>query len=345
MRGRFTFGRIPVGRIAFGRIAIVAAALLGQLFGATFASAHALDPVLFELRERADGNVDVLWKGPNAQIPGVKVVPVLPEVCRQIGEKSEELIEEAVESRWVLDCGGGLAGLTIGIDGLESTDALVRVSMLTGAVDRRVLGADHSSLTIDAAPTRLAVFVDYARLGMEHIATGIDHLLFVFGLLLLAGGWRAVLATVTAFTLGHSVTLALAALDVVSVPQAPVEVIIALTIYVLAVELARDGKTAPSWMRRWPWLMSFSFGLLHGLGFAGALREAGLPGGEVPMALFSFNLGIEAGQVAFVAVVLAAMSAFGNVLAAAPTWAARVPVYAMGTAASYWVLTRAVALF
>jgi hypothetical protein len=333
-----------LGRSRLRRASATAALLLWSFVHASTAFAHALDPVLFELVERPDGKIDVTWKAPNARVPGLDLVPQLPPECKTVGEVDRHEEEDAIVSKWVIDCGGTLVGKTVGIAGLESTDALLRIALASGSVDRRVLGAGSPSVTVAGEPTRLDVLHDYGRLGTEHIATGIDHLLFVFGLLLLTGGTRQLLATITAFTLGHSVTLALAALQIVSVPQAPVEVVIALTIYILAVELARDVGTRQTLLRRRPWAMAFVFGLLHGLGFAGALREAGLPANDVPLALLSFNLGIEVGQVAFVAVVLLGMAALRSVLEKLPRWVHRVPVYAMGSAAAYWVLARAALL-
>lgn len=328
-----------------GPLLVTAILATGGASMPTKAFAHALDPVLFDLRERPDGKVDVLWKAPNARVPGLDLRPNLPPECRSIGETERHEEDDATVSRWTVDCGGTLVGRTVGILGLESTDALLRVTLASGAVDRRVLGAAEPSIVVEGEPSSLDVLHDYGRLGTEHIAGGIDHLLFVFGLLLLVGGTRSLLATITAFTLGHSVTLALAALQVVSVPQAPVEVLIAITIYVLAVELARDPGEGSTLLRRRPWAMAFSFGLLHGLGFAGALREAGLPEGDVPLALFAFNVGIEVGQVAFVAVIVAGLYALRSVLDRLPAWAHRVPVYAMGSMAAYWVLERAAGLF
>jgi hydrogenase/urease accessory protein HupE len=183
-----------------------------------------------------------------------------------------------------------------------------------------------------------------------HIATGFDHLLFVFGLVLLARGTRRLLWTVTAFTAGHSVTLSLAALGVVRFPTAPIEVAIAGTILALAVELARgpveaDRSARESLLRRRPWAVAFAFGLLHGFGFAGALAAVGLPQEEIPVALFSFNVGIELGQVAFVALVLALRRLLAPALAGAPAWLVRAPVTAMGTLAVYWCLDRGARLF
>jgi len=331
-------------RVRSSRALSAVAALLLCLVQAPSVFAHALDPVLFELRERADGKVDVTWKAPNARVPGVDLRHELPPDCKQVGEVERRDEEDATISNWVVDCGGSLVGKTIGITGLESTDALVRISLTSGLVHRRVLGAANPSITVAGEPTRLDVLHDYGRLGVEHIAGGIDHLLFVFGLLLLTGGTRQLVATITAFTLGHSVTLALAALQIVSVPQAPVEVVIAITIYILAVELARDVGPDATLLRRRPWAMAFAFGLLHGLGFAGALREAGLPANDVPLALLSFNLGIELGQLLFVGVVLAALAALRSVLASLPPWAHRIPVYAMGAASAYWILVRSTEL-
>jgi hypothetical protein len=308
------------------------------------AHAHALDPILFELVERADGKVDVTWKAPNARIPGVDLVPILPPECPKTGEVTKEDDNEATTQKWTIDCGGTIVGRTVGVTGLETTDALLRVTLRSGAVERRVLGADKPTIVVPAEPSRLDVLRDYAVLGIEHIAGGIDHLLFVFGLLLLTAGTRQLIATVTAFTLGHSVTLALAALELVQVPQAPVEVVIAITIYILAVELAREVATGSTLLRRRPWAMAFSFGLLHGLGFAGALREAGLPQNDVPLALLAFNVGIEAGQVAFVLVILAATAAARPLLRSLPSSLRRAPVYAMGAASFYWILERAAQL-
>jgi hypothetical protein len=325
-------------------LAAAAALVCAALAHPPSACGHSLDPVLFQLQERGDGKVDVTWKAPSARIPGVDLRPVLPPECRPDGDRRDEEIEDAIVSKWTIDCGGSLVGRTVGVLGLESTDALLRIVLASGSVDRRVLGADRATVTVEGEPSSLDVLVDYARLGVEHIAGGLDHLLFVFGLLLLTGGTRLLLATVTAFTIGHSVTLAAAALQLISVPQAPVEVVIALTIYVLAVELARDVGPGATLLRRRPWAMAFSFGLLHGLGFAGALKEAGLPAGDVPLALLSFNVGIEAGQLAFVAAVLVVSAAARPLLRVLPEEVRRAPVYAMGIASVYWILERISAL-
>jgi hydrogenase/urease accessory protein HupE len=207
-----------------------------------------------------------------------------------------------------------------------------------------VVTAARPSLAVPARPRRWDVVRDYARLGVEHILGGPDHLLFVFGLVLLAGTARRVAATVTAFTLGHSVTLSLAALGLVTVPTAPIEMLIAASVLALAAELAREPDR-PTLMRRFPWVMAATFGLLHGLGFAAALAETGLPQGEIPLALFAFNAGIELGQLVFVLVVLAAGRVLRRVPIRLPAWTRHVPVYAMGTLAAFWWWERTAALF
>jgi hydrogenase/urease accessory protein HupE len=219
----------------------------------------------------------------------------------------------------------------------------VRVVLRNGRLVQGLVTAGRPFLVVPPEPQPGAVARDYAGLGVAHILSGPDHLLFVFGLVLLARTRRRLLGTITAFTAGHSVTLSLAALGLVQVPTPPIEVAIAMSVLVLAIELARDTP-APTLLRRHPWAMAAAFGLLHGLGFAAALREAGLPVGEIPLALAAFNVGIEAGQLAFVAAVLAGRAALGDLPGRLPRWTARVPVYGMGSLAAFWWFERTAAL-
>ena len=251
-----------------------------------------------------------------------------------------------VWTRWAVDCGtGGLVGEPIAVRGPGSLalGALVRVTLADGRLVQGVVSPAHPVFTVPPRPRALDVVRDYVRLGVAHILAGPDHLLFVFGLVLLAGTARRLLVTVSAFTLGHSITLTLAALGIVDFPSRVIEVAIAASILALAVELARR-PAAPTLVRRRPWTMAAAFGLLHGLGFAAALREAGLPAGEIPLALLSFNAGIEVGQVLFVLGVLALGRAAGRQTRRMPPWARRAPVYGMGSLAGYWFLERAIAL-
>jgi hydrogenase/urease accessory protein HupE len=270
---------------------------------------------------------------------------VLPERCRPVGPRT--VVEErgGVWTRWAVECGtGGLAGQRVGVAGPGSLalGAIVRVTLADGRLVQGVVSPAQPFLTVPLRPRALDLVAGYVRLGVAHILSGPDHLLFVFGLVLLAGPMRRLLATVTAFTVGHSITLTLAALGLVDLPARLIEVAIAASVLALAVELARPP--APTFIRRRPWTMAGAFGLLHGLGFAAALCEAGLPAGEIPLALLSFNLGIEVGQLLFVLGVLALRRAAGDLPGRLPAWARRVPVYGMGSLAGYWWLERAIAL-
>jgi len=247
-----------------------------------------------------------------------------------------------LRARWRIRCPGGLAGKSVGVEGIASSqaDVLLRITLRDGRRIRHVLKAEAPSFTIDADSSRTGVFKDYAVLGVEHILTGRDHLLFVLALVLLVGWGRSLAWTITSFTAGHSVTLALAALGVVHVPQAPMEAAIALSIYFLAVELTSARQGRETLTQRAPWAVAAGFGLVHGLGFAGALAEVGLPTAEIPLALFSFNVGIELGQLTFVTAVLIGGFVLRRALARRPAWLDLVPVYAMGCLSAYWVLAR-----
>jgi hypothetical protein len=243
-----------------------------------------------------------------------------------------------------IDCGAaGLGGATIAVDGLagRAAEGLVRVAWADGRTASGVLrpGGDAFVVPGDPGGSRAAVAGGYLRLGMAHILAGADHLAFLAGLLLLVGGWRALVATVTAFTLAHSLTLAAATLAVVAPPSAPVEALIAASILLVAAELARPPGAPPTLARRRPWLVAFAFGLLHGLGFAGALAEAGLPRDHLPLALLAFNLGVEAGQLAFVAACLPAL-ALARRVGAGRAWVRLGPAYVLGSLAAAWLLDR-----
>jgi hydrogenase/urease accessory protein HupE len=305
------------------------------------AAGHPLAPVLLELRELGDGRAAIAWKTPLLRARGVSPRPEVPPSCRPLAPPVTATEGAGVVTRWTAQC-GPLRGLRIGIQGLaDPLVGVVRVVLADGVVAQGVVSAREPVLTVPERPRPRDVVLGYLRLGVEHIATGPDHLLFVFGLVLLAATTRRILGTVTAFTVGHSVTLSLAALGLTAVPTRAIEVAIAGSVLALAIELARDTGASPTAMRRRPWLLAFVFGLLHGLGFASALRDAGLPAGEVPLALVAFNGGIEIGQVAFVAAILALRRLAGALDLAWPPWVRRVPVYAMGVLAAYWCFERA----
>jgi len=252
-----------------------------------------------------------------------------------------------VVTSWTVDCGrAGLPGGTVAVSGLAEagSDALLRASLADGRSFRAVLRPDAPSFVVPPAQSPVGVAAGYLGLGIEHLLTGWDHLAFVLGLVLLVAGWRGLLWTITAFTGGHSVTLALATLGLVRLPPAPIEAAIALSILLLAVELASRDRDRPGLFGRRPWLMAACFGLLHGLGFAGALAEVGLPAREIPLALLAFNVGIELGQIAVVLAVCGLGLALGPLLRRLPVWSAAAPAYALGTVAAFWLFERLASL-
>jgi hydrogenase/urease accessory protein HupE len=223
------------------------------------------------------------------------------------------------------------------------SDVLVRLERLDGTTQLTRLTPSAPSFVVEAAPNAWEVARAYLSLGVEHILGGIDHLFFVLGLLLITrGAWRLV-KTVTAFTVAHSVTLSLATLGYVHVPPPPVEAAIALSIVFVASEIIRSRRGEPSLTERYPWLVAFTFGLLHGLGFAGGLSAAGLPARHIPLALLLFSAGVEIGHFSFVGAFLAARAALGRLSGSWPHWAWRLPPYAIGSVAAYWFIVRVTA--
>jgi hydrogenase/urease accessory protein HupE len=303
---------------------------------------HGLDPAALALRETAAGIFDVHWRASALRLPGADVQPVLPMRCRPTSAKRDDGDTDHIALRWTVNCGAaGLEGEEIRIDDLAAAkiNALVTITRLDGVEIQTVLGPRQPPFRVPAQPVWSDVAWRYVALGIEHILTGPDHLLFVLGLVLLVSGSRLLVRTITAFTLGHSVTLSAAVLHLTNVPSRPIEALIALSVLVLAVELARDVRS-PTLLRRFPWAMAATFGLLHGFGFAGALAEAGLPPGDVPLALVSFNAGIEIGQLAFVGAMLLAGALLRRRLPRLASRAVPAVVYTMGILAAFWWLER-----
>lgn len=307
------------------------------------ALADELRPGSVQFTESAPGHWDLAWKQPLAT-PGAAalVVPDLPRNCRLVAPPTRRAAPMALMGHASARCDGPVAGHTIGWQGVMGRgDALLRVAPLGRPVQSFRLTAQTPSATIAARPVRWQVAGTYFRLGVVHILEGWDHLLFVIALVLLVvRPWAAVKAA-TAFTLAHSLTLAGVTLGVMGLSQRPVEAVIALSIVFLAIELAR-GET-PTLARRAPWLVAFGFGLVHGFGFAGALREVGLPEGEVSAALLAFNLGVETGQVLVIAAVLALRAVLVRLAPDRDAALIRAASYAIGITASYWLIERVMA--
>lgn len=244
--------------------------------------------------------------------------------------------------QWQVTRPQGLAGLTFTIDGLEktNTEVLARIEYLDGTSITHRLTPDAVSYQLAEKPAWTETLSTYFMLGVEHILFGIDHLLFVFVLLLLVQDTRKLIFTITAFTVAHSITLILAALDVVRIPVPPVEACIALSIVFVATEIIHGQQGRPGLTARCPWIVAFAFGLLHGLGFAAALGEIGLPQNAIVTALVVFNIGVEAGQLLFVFVVLLLWQIIKQQPLTLPEWLLRVPAYAIGGVAAFWTFER-----
>lgn len=307
------------------------------------AGAHEVRPAYLELRQTGPDTYDVLWKVPAlGDQMRIGIYVELPEGCTTLSEPRGLFVNGAYIERWAVKRAGGLTGGTIHIAGLSATsiDVLVRVERLDGTTQVTRLTPSNTSFRVEAAPDHLQVVRAYSVLGVEHILTGIDHLLFVLALIIITRrGWKLV-KTVTAFTVSHSITLTAATLGFVHVPQRPVEAVIALSIVFVAAEIlhgrqGREGITA-----RAPWIVALTFGLLHGLGFAGGLSEAGLPQGHIPTALLFFSLGVEAGHFLFIGVVVSLIALARRVRLPAPQWVQLVPPYAIGSVAMLWVIQR-----
>ena len=323
----------------------LAALLLCLLAVVSAADAHEVRPAYLQVEETSPGRYTVLWRTPVLSGMRLPVALKLPDEVREVGEPVVQELPGSRLERRVIDAGeAGLAGKRIEFPGLQATitDVLVRVALLDGTRAATLVRPSEPWIEIAAASGPLAVAGAYLVHGVEHILLGFDHLLFVLALILIVRSLRVLLMTITAFTLAHSITLALATLGVLHVPGPPVEAMIALSILLLACEILRMQRGEPSATARWPWLVAFAFGLLHGFGFAGALRELGLPEGDVPLALFAFNVGVELGQLAFIAAVLFVLDVARrvHVLAALEQRALPAAAYAIGILAAFWFFER-----
>jgi hydrogenase/urease accessory protein HupE len=322
----------------------------GLLLHPENARAHEARPAYLEIEEIAPGRYGVLWRTPVLSGMHLPVALRLPEDAREVTPPTvRELSDSRVERRVIEVPGAGLAGRRVELVGLQATitDVLVRVEALDGGISTTLVKPARPWLDIAASQGTLALAGAYVRHGIEHILLGYDHLLFVLALILIVPSVRVLLATITAFTLAHSITLALVTLGFVHVPAPPVEAAIALSILLLACEILRLQRGEESLTARWPWVVAFSFGLLHGFGFASALAGIGLPPADVPLALLAFNAGVELGQLAFIAMVLGAMAvARRSGLAVPVAGAARgATAYAIGVLAAFWFFERLAGFF
>ena len=322
------------------RICLALLLLAGTLLVPISATAHEVRPAYLRIQQISDERFDLLWRVPARGDLRLGIYVALPEHCEDAGQRLTWNAEGTWVERWSAVCAGGLIGHRVRIDGLSSTviDALARVERLDGTTQIVRLTPAEPDFEVSAAESAWQVARTYTVLGVEHILLGIDHLLFVLALLMLVPSMRMLVWTITSFTLAHSLTLAAATLGWVHVPQAPVEAVIALSILFVAMEIVHWRQGRPGITRRWPWLVAFTFGLLHGFGFAGALSEIGLPEHAIPLALLFFNVGVELGQLAFICAVVLLSLVLRRF--AWPGWAWRVPVYVIGSLAAFWTIER-----
>jgi len=322
-----------------------------SLFLSQFAQAHLFAPSLLKVSELSPQSYHVVWKTPAQTTTNIPLEPIWPEGCKTQSESTPRAEGTGIVSSWQLACDQanqqGLVGQVVGVSGLAANQvsAMVMLNLRDGRHYQQVLNADTPQFRVPVEPLQRQVVTEYTVLGAEHIWGGIDHLMFVFGLLLLVGagaGWRLI-GTITAFTLGHSITLTLVTLGLISYPVSLVEFTIALSIFILALDLARNDQGGL--FRRHPWWLAGGFGLLHGMGFAGALAEVGLPQSSVPLALLFFNIGIELGQIAFILLLLGGWQLVKQPLA---RWQGRllsVPIYGLGGLSAMWCIERGLLLF
>jgi hydrogenase/urease accessory protein HupE len=329
----------------------LALAAVVLLLGATVPSrADEFKPAYLQLTQVDRQTYDGLWKIPAIdESTALKVKPQFPDGTEAVTDVRSTFSRGVTVRRWRVRIPQGLDGKAITFSGLSETriDVLARLVRLGGSVQLERILPVSPRFVAKPDPGPLEVVTTYTALGVEHILTGFDHLLYVLGMLILVGGWRRIVVTMSAFTATHSLTLTAAALGWVHVPQPPVEACIALSILFVAREIVQTHRGRPGITARWPWVVSFAFGLMHGFGFAGALAEIGLPPSSIPIALLFFNVGVEIGQLIFVVAVLTVIAAGWRVALrlrlSPPVWLWRVAPYAIGGLASFWLVERVAA--
>jgi hydrogenase/urease accessory protein HupE len=325
-----------------------AALLLFVLLLVLSAGAHEARPAYLEIKETAPGQYSVLWRTPVLAGMHLPITLQLPAAdVKNLREPTiEELADSSVERQWIDAGPNGLAGKRIDFPGLQATitDVVVRVEMLDGRKWTTIVHPSQPWVELAANQSTWGVVGTYIVQGIRHILFGADHMLFVLGLLLVVIDRWMLLKTVTAFTVAHSVTLAIATLGYAEVPVVPLNAAIALSILFLGPEIVRSWRGETSFTIRHPWVVAFAFGLLHGFGFASALTSAGLPHHELPLALVSFNVGVELGQLGFIALILALERSFRILEVHWPRWAEMVPGYTVGSLGAFWTIQRVVIL-
>lgn len=320
--------------------------LLSCCLAGNMAQAHEVRPAYLQIDQLSPDSYQVLWRTPLNAGMRLPVVLGLPEGTADQGEPMTLVRSDSVVERRIIRVPGGLDGKRISLLGLEGTitDALVRMSFGDGRQMTEIVHPSRPYVDIAASQGWFGVARVYAVEGVWHILNGFDHLLFIFGLMLLVKDKWMLVKTITAFTVAHSVTLAAATYGIVHVPSAPLEAAIAASILFLGVEVVKARQGHGGFAARRPWAVAFAFGLLHGIGFASGLSMIGLPPAAIPLALVSFNVGVELGQLMFVAVILTAAWVLDRLPVSWPAAVANMPVYVVGGLGAYWMIERASAL-
>jgi hydrogenase/urease accessory protein HupE len=336
----------PQGGVVNKHVQLLAfvAVILGS-FTAGGLHAHEIRPALLDITEREPGFFDVQWKVPALGDRSLPIRPVFPECMKPVGPPSAHAAPGAILQYFSFKTDGEpISGETITIDGLTGVqiDVLVRIKLANGDNHSIILRPSSPSCVIPERPSTTELGWSYFLIGIKHILEGVDHLLFILGLLLIVKSTSMLVKTVTAFTVAHSITLAIATLGYASTPLPPLNVLIALSILFLGPEIVRVWRGQSSFSIRHPWVVAFAFGLLHGFGFASGLKMIGLPAHEIVLALLMFNVGVEAGQLFFVGLIIAMLYAFRTLEIRWPRWAELTPGYAVGSLGAFWVIQRAV---
>lgn len=324
----------------FSTISIVF--VIFAVFSGINSYAHEVRPSFLEINEREPGLFDVKWKVPTRGDRALAITPILPDNLKKVGLSSSYKIPGAwvVQSTYRSD--SPILGKTISIDGINAlqTDVLLKINLIDGSNYSSIIRPNSPTYDVPLKPTKSGLSLSYWKMGLIHILEGIDHLLFLLAIMLIITGLGNLLKTITAFTVAHSIILGLATIGFVNVPVAPTEAVISLSILFLAVEIVRDKMGEKTITRSYPWIIAFIFGLFHGLGFANALFEVGLPQNNIPLALLMFNVGVETGQIIFIFIILIFLSLLRrlNIYWPKGTW--RLAPYAIGTTAGYWTIER-----
>jgi hydrogenase/urease accessory protein HupE len=320
---------------------LVVAVAISILALASTAAAHEIRPAYLQIDQTGQSRFSVLWRTPLLSGMRLPVVLQFSDRVKDVTEPTDRQLPDSVVERRIVEAAGGLPGERVTFVGLQATitDVLVRVKLEDGSVSTTLVRPSQPWVDIQARQSSLQVLKVFVVSGIEHILFGFDHLLFVAALMLIVRRWGMLLKTVTAFTVAHSITLTCATLGWVNLPSGPVEVMIAFSIVLVGAEIVRMERGGTSLAIEWPWIVAFFFGLLHGFGFAGALADFGLPRGDIPLALFSFNVGVELGQLMFIGVLLLVVNLIRRVFEF-PRPAIIAAAYAIGIVAAFWTIER-----